>query len=497
MKRIILFCCAVSLCLISCVRDNNNEEFLHSDQSQKMGRFDTQPFSWDVSTIDKDHIFVGDNSTKAGASGVNPATGKNISVNSSTIYPGAVYPLNRIENFTFDSEVNYDKNPYDLIFSFSNPYVIEGIDSPKGFTTYNNMLSQAVTSKNFNDYINSGVKKSVDYSATECYSYSDVQKALSFNVGLGTIFTTKMSQNTHTTKYKSIYFARLVATSFDVIFEPSKNGFFKSPEYNNDAKTIQQTGVPSQYFTSKPYFTKQVTYGKYAYLAIESEYSYEKVKSAIEATFNIWKVSGGGGYNQETTEILSKSVVTVMTTGDKSTEPFWGNSLDNLYSMFNVKFDSNFYGYPIFTQMRSVATDETLELDNPTSVDRAKLVTYVYKGDKRWTGFGGVKVLNLKANSNNTNEFSRMDIDVSFRSNSSGAYITRSYTKYFTPTSTSIHVPEQMFKEGFKLDHNWVGRTWDGESETMTRITLYDKAGNKVSVPHTTEFAWFGSYDNF
>ena len=65
----------------------------------------------------------------------------------------------------------------------------------------------------------------VDYSAVECFTYSDVQKAFSFNAGLGTLFTTKMSRKSRDIKYKSIYLARLIGTSFDVVFEPNVNGF--------------------------------------------------------------------------------------------------------------------------------------------------------------------------------------------------------------------------------------------------------------------------------
>ena len=79
--------------------------------------------------------------------------------------------------------------------------------------------------------------------------------------------------------------------------------FFKSGEINKDLQNAgssgsgggrngfgSSNGTPSQYFASgEPYFIKQMSYGKFAYLAIESEYSYSEVKRTIEATFDAWK----------------------------------------------------------------------------------------------------------------------------------------------------------------------------------------------------------------
>lgn len=145
---------------------------------------------------------------------------------------------------------------------------------------------------------------------------------------------------------------------------------FKSGEINKDLQNAgsrgsgggrngfgSSNGTSSQYFASgEPYFIKQMSYGKFAYLAIESEYSYSEVKRTIEATFDAWKISGKAEYSEEIKRVLSKSTVTVFSTGDSGVESYWGTSLDNLYSMFKVIYNSNFYGYPVYTQIRSVKT---------------------------------------------------------------------------------------------------------------------------------------------
>lgn len=175
------------------------------------------------------------------ASNGNPGTANgNIFINSANVYPGAVFPKPSIDSYAFDAEIRYDKSPYDLNFMFPMPYSIEDIDSSKGLSNYNKKISEALNSTNFTNYINSGYKKEVDYSATEVYNYEDVKKAFSFNTKLGGLFSTKMTENKHNQKYSSIYFARLVSTSFDVIFDQNRDGF------SNQVKLIKTYKMQDQ-----------------------------------------------------------------------------------------------------------------------------------------------------------------------------------------------------------------------------------------------------------
>ncbi|CAI9678900.1 hemolysin [Elizabethkingia anophelis] len=401
-KKQLLFLLGVGIGLtaISCNRDDNGNSMQGNDPKTKAGRFDNKPFSWDVQTKqNQSGIFLGD--LNVGVSGLNASASNgnlgtangNVFINSANVYPGAVFPKPSIDSYAFDAEIRYDKNPYDLNFMFPVPYTIEDIDSPKGLSNYNRKISEALGSTNFSNYINSGYKKEVDYSATEVYNYEDVKKAFSFNTKLGGLFSTKMTENKHNQKYNSIYFARLVSTSFDVIFDQNRDGFFKSADINNDLQNAgsntsgggrngfgsSTSGTPSQYFASgEPYFIKQMSYGKFAYLAIESEYSYSEVKRTIEATFDAWKISGKAEYSEEIKRVLSKSTVTVFSTGDSGVESYWGTSLDNLYSMFKVIYNSNFYGYPVYTQIRSVKDDK---LYTPPTI--------LYNEDRGTSGNGG------------------------------------------------------------------------------------------------------------
>ena len=90
------------------------------------------------------------------------------------------------------------------------------------------------------------------------------------------------------------------------------------------------------------------------------------------------KISGKAEYSEEIKRVLSKSTVTVFSTGDSGVESYWGTSLDNLYSMFKVTYNSNFYGYPVYTQIRSVKDDK---LYTPPTI--------LYNEDRGTSGNGG------------------------------------------------------------------------------------------------------------
>lgn len=364
-----------AITFVSCNRDQSSSNLGIEDAKVKAGRFDNKPFIWDVKTSNRseNETFLGDlnvQNIKPNASissGAAARANEDFFPNNPMIYPGATFTHRNayVVNNPFTEESREEKSPFDLNFMFSNPYVIRGVeDQGSGFSTYNENLSRALNSSNYKDYINSGAKREIDYSATECYSYSDVEKAFSANAGFGKIFTAKMTSNSKKINTRSIYLARLISTSFDVIFEPNREGFFKSKTISDLINKEGKYLLPEvcDYYLDYPndphymaysVYAKKVSYGRFVFVAIESEYSYSEVKKAIESTFNMWNISAGAKYDEKTTEVMSKSVVTLYSNGDNTSESFWGTSLDGIKSVFEVKYNQNFYGTPIYAYMKS------------------------------------------------------------------------------------------------------------------------------------------------
>ncbi|CAI9685280.1 hypothetical protein CMU10_00725 [Elizabethkingia anophelis] len=69
---------------------------------------------------------------------------------------------------------------------------------------------------------------------------------------------------------------------------------------------------------------------------------------------NIWRLNKKTEYSEEMKEILSKSSVTVFSPGDRVNVFYLGTFFYNLYSLFRIKYDNNFYGYLVYTQIRMV-----------------------------------------------------------------------------------------------------------------------------------------------
>ena len=72
--------------------------------------------------------------------------------------------------------------------------------------------------------------------------------------------------------------------------EVPANGFFKDKSKDSSSEN--------------PVYVRSISYGKIALLAIESEYSFEEVKKAVEAGIK-WKIfNAGGSFSAKDTEIL-------------------------------------------------------------------------------------------------------------------------------------------------------------------------------------------------
>ena len=79
--------------------------------------------------------------------------------------------------------------------------------------------------------------------------------------------------------------------------EVPANGFFKDKSKDSSSEN--------------PVYVRSISYGKIALLAIESEYSFEEVKKAVEAGIK-WKIfNAGGSFSAKDTEILQKTTITL------------------------------------------------------------------------------------------------------------------------------------------------------------------------------------------
>lgn len=158
-------------------------------------------------------------------------------------------------------------------------------------------MKEVLRSQEYKNYLTSKARESMSFSCTEFYSYSDIEKAFATNSGLGSIFSAKVKSNSKKTNIKSRLLGQLISKNFSVTMDLPSSGFFK--DRNND------------YSSENPVFIRSISYGKIALLAIESEYSFEEVKKALEAGIKFKIFSAGGNYTSKDVEILQKSTITI------------------------------------------------------------------------------------------------------------------------------------------------------------------------------------------
>ena len=158
---------------------------------------------------------------------------------------------------------------------------------------------------------------------------------MTFKKELAKVFSAKVQMNSKKTNIKSRLLGQLISGCFTVSMDVPTNGFFKDQSMNSSPEY--------------PVYVRTMTYGKIALLAIESEYSFEEVKKAVEAGIKFKFFSGGANYTAKDMEIIQKSTITILVISDDTSGEVnqYFDSLDALKGAFSTKYTELNYGMPI------------------------------------------------------------------------------------------------------------------------------------------------------
>lgn len=250
------------------------------------------------------------------------------------VYVGAAFPESEF-GYNFTKELLYPRNPIEISTSFPDSYLGE-ITRETGSFGYKKFMKEVLRSSEYKTFLQKGGRESLDFQCTEYFSYSDIEKAFSSNAGLAKIFSAKVQTNSKKTNIQSRLLGQLVSRNFTVTMEVPVNGFFKDKSKDISAEN--------------PVYVRSISYGKIALLSVESSYSFEEVKKAVEAGIK-WKIfSAGGSFSSKDTEILQKSTITLYLISDDtngSANQFF-NSLDDIKNAFQINYSEANFGLPIF-----------------------------------------------------------------------------------------------------------------------------------------------------
>lgn len=368
MKKMFLFVAILANMFISCDKNEPEkpvEKPNPQTESPVAGRFDNAPFQWDVVYAPNhpvDDIFIGSHNLFSPYGIPSQVKNKDIRnavdsyrgadtfiLNPVGIYVGATYPAAALNNSTFDQDITKPKNQTKLVYDFADPF-LDKVDNIDLFE-YKYSLKKAVNSEEFKKQQQAS-KEQLEYYFTEFTSYSDIEKSFEGDVKLGKIFSAKVNYNSKKTNVKGRLMAKLISKNFSVVMAtpPANTGFFQDATYN------AATGWGER---NPPVYVKSITYGKVAFVAIESEYSYSEVKKALEAGISYKFVSANINMDQKTKEIFSKSTITILAINDDMKDIAFSNSIEALNKTISLNYSPVSYGVPIYYQGRYV-TDNRL-----------------------------------------------------------------------------------------------------------------------------------------
>lgn len=256
-----------------------------------------------------------------------------MAVTTSNIFISGVYSAKSIKDLTY----NWLQKPCDptwVCYTFPG-YYIDCIKNPSIVSMYAS-LKKATYSPDF-----TGKQSlSFEYDYKEFSHYNELKLAFGADVNVAALFKLNASLNEDKVSLKSGLFARVVQKNFSVIMDyPEDGNVFKN---NSDLNT---------YASLSPVYVNSITFGRMAIIAIESNYSFEELKTSFKVAFSAKVVNGELSLDTKTKEILSDAQIKIIASGGK------GQDVAKLVSGFEEfksyiinggEFTKDVPGVPIF-----------------------------------------------------------------------------------------------------------------------------------------------------
>jgi len=225
-----------------------------------------------------------------------------MSVTNDQLYLSAPYSAKSIHDLT------YSRIPVRLksaFVTYTYPgYHFEEVTNPT-FSTMGRALQKAIESPKFSGKQLQGF----EYDYKEFKHYSELKLAFGANVNIAQIFKLNVSHNEEHIKLKAGLFARVVQKNFSSIMDYPEDGtVFKN---DSDLKT---------YGSLSPVYINTITYGRMAIIAIESNESYDKLKTAFNASLTAKVINGDLNIDAESLKILKSASVRIFVSGGKGND---------------------------------------------------------------------------------------------------------------------------------------------------------------------------------
>ncbi|TCO25442.1 thiol-activated cytolysin [Pedobacter psychrotolerans] len=278
------------------------------------------------------------------------------------VYPGSLIKGRSVANMSFDPVIGYEKLPITVSVSIPavNGMVSKIIDNPNLSTTrtaINEILNQNITGDQLSSF---------SFELNKFTTYDELKLSFGANVNIGTIFKAAFKDSTSQVSLKTGLVAKFIQRNFTLDMDIPTNG-----------QLLANNVDPATLGDYSPVYISSVTYGRMGIMAIESNYEYNDVYTAFNATLSLIKGGGGVSITSDQKRIIDESQINIYARGGEGQEVVKSiKGYDEFvnYIISGGKFSVNTPGVPIFFSLNYLS-DHTLfkTLFNVSQIDTVRV----------------------------------------------------------------------------------------------------------------------------
>lgn len=285
-----------------------------------------------------------------------------LGLNDDVIWPGSLVEGTRAHDFVY-VPISVDRAPVTLSVSLegssaTGESIVNTVDDPKLSSIrqgISDLLKDAITGDTY-------VPARVDFNYEQVYTESQMSLFVGADVSYGAgSLETKFDWNSITKQNKIIASYKQIYYTIDIDTPGSPADIFDPTMPISDIDAALLNG-------SKPIYVSSVSYGMMALVFIETDYSFEEMKWAMDASYNAI-VSGSVELDMKTAQIMNSSTIKTVvyggsTAGLKELETGYNGFLNVISA--SKDFNARSPGVPLVYRFRHLS-DNTLALITLTS----------------------------------------------------------------------------------------------------------------------------------
>lgn len=241
-------------------------------------------------------------------------------------------------------------DPLGLVFTVPSFYI--GKLLQPSYINYMREFKKALNEEDFSGQQIEGF----EYDLKQFSMYSEMKLAFGANVDIFSILKIDGSYNSNQIRHKTGLFARVCQKNFDgVIDYPDDGNIFAN---NNNLSRFPNA-----------VYINSITYGRMAIISIESDASYNEVKSAFKIALNQKKVNGTISMDAQAKKLLEEAEIRIWIRGGKGADVVKTVAGFDEFTNFIVNggtFTKDVPGQPIFCTLNRVDDNSAFALQFDT-----------------------------------------------------------------------------------------------------------------------------------